>query len=119
MLVRTAMVGAVFRLANSQAARPAHREEYASSVSLRAISEYRKCTASRAPQRSDPPGYRRKGRGCGTPSAQTPERPSEPLRTILRRGRDTIPFIHNPRAEDYFAFALAAGGQAETHALIS
>jgi hypothetical protein len=54
MLVRTAMVGAVFRLANSQAARPAHREEYASSVSLRAISEYRKCTASRAPQRSDP-----------------------------------------------------------------
>ena len=44
MLVRTAMVGAVFRLANSQAARPAHREEYASSVSLRAISEYRKCT---------------------------------------------------------------------------
>jgi hypothetical protein len=26
---------------------------------------------------------------------------------------------NNPRAEDYFAFALAAGGQAETHALIS
>jgi hypothetical protein len=25
-----------------------------------------------------------------TPSAQTPERPSEPLRTILRRGSDTI-----------------------------
>ena len=76
MLVRTAMVGAVFRLANSQAARPAHREEYASSVSLRAISEYRKCTASRAPQRSDPPGYRRKGRGCG--GSRRPLRTSYP-----------------------------------------
>ena len=48
-----------------------------------------------------------------------PRAPLRPAQDHPATRQRHYPFIHNPRAEDYFAFALAAGGQAETHALIS